>query len=558
MASRKPSLRSEQRELGERMRGLGMTHREIAAEMSRRYRLRPRTALRTAWGWTLDEAAARYNAHSAADPQGRASMRGTRLGEYETWPFGGRKPSLTALGVLAEVYQVAVLDLVDVHDREKFTSKELLLLSKTGTPIRHPGGGQPGQDRATVEPPPGPHSGPAGSPVPHLTASLIQIPNNPVARATPPIMTPYSEQNFAYRRIQGTEPEPIGTAILHEVMMAAHEGSDHAERAERRDIGEATLEQIRADVVRLSREYMTEAPWPLFQEMRLVRARIHAALDRQMWPRDQTELYFLLAVLNTLMSVAAKNLGSLQAADELARSGWAFALMIDNRPLMARVRTQMSHIAYWSDSRRRSRDYAASGLEYLSTGPNGAEVYLMYARAAARLGEADEVRRAIAAAEDAREQPGRDDELLEIGGEFGYSRATQHYQAGSALIELPQAEEDALAELERAAQMYADGPEEGEDHSKKAELTSRIDLAIARLRAGQLDGAASAVAPVLALAPRERIDPLPQRFGRVRAELASPRYRGSGAAQDLDERIEVFCEETIAGDLRELGAPASS
>jgi hypothetical protein len=39
--------------------------------------------------------------------------------------------------------------------------------------------------------------------------------------------------------------------------MAAHEGSDHAEQAERRDIGDATLERLRADVVRLSAALMT-------------------------------------------------------------------------------------------------------------------------------------------------------------------------------------------------------------------------------------------------------------------------------------------------------------
>ena len=35
--------------------------------------------------------------------------------------------------------------------------------------------------------------------------------------------------------------------------MAAHEGSDHAEEYEQHGIGEATFEQLRADVMRLSR-----------------------------------------------------------------------------------------------------------------------------------------------------------------------------------------------------------------------------------------------------------------------------------------------------------------
>ena len=83
--------------------------------------------------------------------------------------------------------------------------------------------------------------------------------------------------------------------------MAAHEGSEHAERAEQRGIGDATLDQLRADVTRLSREYMTGDPFHPFLEMRRVRNRMHEALDRRMWPRDATTLYLLLGCLNGLM-----------------------------------------------------------------------------------------------------------------------------------------------------------------------------------------------------------------------------------------------------------------
>ena len=52
-------------------------------------------------------------------------------------------------------------------------------------------------------------------------------------------------------------------AVEREVLMAAHEGSERAEQAERRDIGDATLEQLHADVARLSVESMTGEPFPL-------------------------------------------------------------------------------------------------------------------------------------------------------------------------------------------------------------------------------------------------------------------------------------------------------
>src|SRR5262249_46626262 len=64
------------------------------------------------------------------------------------------------------------------------------------------------------------------------------------------------------------------SAIRREVLMAAHEGSEHAERAEQRGIGEATLEQFRADVRNLSAQYLTGEPYGLFTEMRRVWERV--------------------------------------------------------------------------------------------------------------------------------------------------------------------------------------------------------------------------------------------------------------------------------------------
>jgi hypothetical protein len=63
--------------------------------------------------------------------------------------------------------------------------------------------------------------------------------------------------------------------------------------------------------------------------------------------------------------------------------------------------------------------------------------------------------------------------------------------------------------------------------------------AIARLRAGALDAAITALEPVLALPPGERTAVEGQRLSVVRAELAHPVYRGSAQARELDELLEA-------------------
>jgi hypothetical protein len=116
----------------------------------------------------------------------------------------------------------------------------------------------------------------------------------------------------AYRGIETAEFRQ--STVTQEVLMAAHEGSEHAAQAEQHGIGDATLEQLHADVARLSRQADTDEPFPVFMDMRRVRERVYWLLDRRLWPREQADLYFLTGVLNGLMGVTADRLGYADSA----------------------------------------------------------------------------------------------------------------------------------------------------------------------------------------------------------------------------------------------------
>ncbi len=381
--------------------------------------------------------------------------------------------------------------------------------------------------------------------------------------ASPPMVdpSPGGPAGSAYRGLlppDSAPPEGGASAIRREVLMAAHEGSEHAERVEQRGIGEATLEQFRADLTHLSVQYLTGETFALFTEMRRVRNRVLEALGRRQWPRDAAELYLLAGCLSALMAAAATNLGYPQAAEELTRAGWAYATIIDHRPLMARLRLCAAYAAYWNGRPERSADLARSGLGYLADGENAAQLHLLAGLAAARAGDADSARQAIAAAQAARDREHRD-ELLEIGGEFGFSRATQSYYAGFVLSEAG-AEAGAgaaAAELEAATGLYAAGPGPGEQHSRRCQMLAHTDLAIARLRAGALDAAIAALAPVLALPPGERTAVQGRRLSAVRAELAQPVYRGSAQARGLAEQLAGFVPDELGSlpDQEGVGRP---
>jgi hypothetical protein len=140
----------------------------------------------------------------------------------------------------------------------------------------------------------------------------------------------------------------LGQSISAQLLAAARESSEHARRTERRRIGPATLEQFRVAVARLTRESVNGEPVPLFDRMRGTRDRLQAVTGARSWPCDQRELYFLLGSLNSLMATAAGHIGMPAAAEELALAGLAYATMIADRPLTARLRLDLAITAYWS------------------------------------------------------------------------------------------------------------------------------------------------------------------------------------------------------------------
>ncbi len=131
VAAGRKGFKAELDALRDRMRSLGFPYDEIAIEIGRRYRARPREAYRLAWGWTLEQAAARFNDRAAradADPEARASLTASRLSEYEHWPRTARKPSVYVLCMLAEIYETDVLCLLDLADHEGLSQQDRLVL----------------------------------------------------------------------------------------------------------------------------------------------------------------------------------------------------------------------------------------------------------------------------------------------------------------------------------------------------------------------------------------------------------------------------------------------
>jgi hypothetical protein len=166
-------------------------------------------------------------------------------------------------------------------------------------------------------------------------------------------------------------------------------------------------------------------------------------------------------------------------------------------------------------------------------------LHLKYAQAVARMGDADEARRAVLAAHEAHAQDYHDN-LLDLGGDFAMSQATHHCLAGMALAEVRgAAERRRPGSWRRPLACTTPDPRET-SNTGSVPRRSRIDLATIRLKAGALDAASAALGTVFELPPAQRVNDLTLRLRLVRAELAAPIFAGSAQARELGERIEDF------------------
>jgi hypothetical protein len=119
------SVRAERERVREALLARGCTTAQVAAELVRRFRTRPRLAWRHALGWAQWKLVQEYLAANS-----EARLTESRVSEYESWPFGGVKPPMEYLAGLAVTFRCQVTDLVDDADREYLTAAELLLVGE--------------------------------------------------------------------------------------------------------------------------------------------------------------------------------------------------------------------------------------------------------------------------------------------------------------------------------------------------------------------------------------------------------------------------------------------
>jgi tetratricopeptide (TPR) repeat protein len=157
------------------------------------------------------------------------------------------------------------------------------------------------------------------------------------------------------------------------------------------------------------------------------------------------------------------------------------------------------------------------------------------ARARARLGDEAGARLAIQAAISARETAADNHEYQ---GMFAFPIANQERCTGSAYLWMRHPDEGRRS-LEQALNHFEADAHPNEPSYAHTAVT-RLDLTLAHLHSGDLDGAREAIGPVLDLRPALRLAGVLRRIEPVQRLLAGRTFRTVSAARSLSETIEDF------------------
>ncbi len=549
----------------------------IATEMERRWGFRPREAYRHAHGWSQDEVAARFTEVAERlggdrPADGRpavpaAPMIGTRIGEYERWPNGGRRPSPYVLTVLATVLGTTVERLLDYDDHRKMPDQERTVLAAvraaatpsvpavaatpTATPARRPAPQRPEPaGRAALRSVPARPTRPAVPSEGHPDGPYDTEPSLPrrVPRPEPP---PLPDQPLIAVTIDPAAPDAALAARRHRrdrmltgspgdlptdeevIMDAAGQSAEFGEWAEATNIGATTLEQLDEDVRRLARDYLNNPPLPLMLATLRVRNRVFTLLEGRQHPNQTSHLYLIAGRLCGLLAWMAGDVGRHSEAETQARTGWLCAELAGADGLRAWIRATQSKVAYWDGRIQESARLADDGLRFAASDSARVLLASLGARAWARLGNTDDAHTALARSEEEREHAGED----EVGGLYGFSEAQQSYLAGTTYLWLREPEQ-ALRAADRAVWLYEVGNQA--DRFYGAETLALIDAATAHLQANELEGAVEKLQPVLMLPQEQRLDTFTLRLGEMRETLRRSRHAISRPAVDMQRQIEDF------------------
>jgi hypothetical protein len=309
--------------------------------------------------------------------------------------------------------------------------------------------------------------------------------------------------------------------------------------AETTNVGPMTVQRFEAETRRLARDYLLQAPVPIFtQTANLARTVFDLIQGGHQYLAQTRDLYLAAGRLAALLSWISGDLGQAAAAAEHARAAWICADQADHPTLRAWAMSVASRVAFWDGDYVCAAECARVGQQYRAAGTALVMLACQEADALKTMRRVKEAEDAVARAQTFGEQVNTVDD---IGGLFSCGRARQaNYEIGVHLAAVRPRQ--ALAAAAAAESAFATGDQWA--YGTWAQI--RFGRALAHIMAGSLDGASESLSPVLAMSRDRRLDTLVRRAGDVARVLSLPKLGRSPGARELVGRIQDYRSSRVA------------
>ncbi|MFM9594060.1 DNA-binding protein [Streptomyces scabiei] len=347
-----------------------------------------------------------------------------------------------------------------------------------------------------------------------------------------------AEQLFTHPSEVFDSQVPANALDLEErIAMTAREAHEAADATAGVSISDNTIDELNDQVVTLAQSYHRLPPVRAFEELDALRMRVEDQRDRTQVPAQLQALMILNGQVSALLASAAFDLGYMRHARTFARTAALFGETTRFAPLQAYADGSLAYIAYHAGNNTEAVAKAERALSYGGIGDVAQRrLHAIKARAYAHLGDVVSARHAIHLSEEPAHD--RRDELHDtVGGEFGFTpeRLAMSNSTTALIIgDSGQAEAAARQALTLLGQRTQDA------QSAHVRGGAATDLAMARLLADDVDGAAEALTPVWEIPIDRRMTGIVVRTSRVHRHLSRPTYHGAQLPGQLKEQIEDF------------------
>ncbi|WP_414167306.1 DNA-binding protein [Streptoverticillium reticulum] len=325
-----------------------------------------------------------------------------------------------------------------------------------------------------------------------------------------------------------------------ELMTSAYEAATHAGEAAAQALTAEAIVLMRTEVERIARSYHRIAPYQVFISAKRMRELAGRRMPLTHRPDQSRDLYLIAGQASALMAAAAFDLGAREASQTLTYAAMMYARPIDYHPLMSWCSGTLALLAYWDHRPGEALLHVGAAQQWASSGTARSRLHSIAGRAYAHLGQAEDTRRELIAAE-FTDRSMLDDLHDGIGGEFGFSEERAQMSAGTSWAVLGHGDGVVSCSGRALALVRARPPAQ---RSVKVESEAAADLAFGHLLQQELEAAGQVLEAVFAVPPEHRVDGLMRRVTNVGDMLASRPFPRARLTSELGDRLVAFGRES--------------